>query len=214
MNITVLGATGSTGLRVVDQLLAQGHTVRATVRTQAKADELVRRDLEASVLDLAAPGPRFADVFAGSDAIMNAAATRSMDLQQAELIDHHGIVAAVDAAVSVGAKRWVQLSMWGTAEPTRLPGYLQATARAKLAADRHLEQSDLNWTIVRPPWLNDNTATDQITVGDEVEEGSLSRNDLATVLVSCLDHPATFQRAFEVTGGGRPIAAALDSLAV
>ncbi|MBT2393157.1 NAD(P)H-binding protein [Streptomyces sp. ISL-1] len=93
-----------------------------------------------------------------------------------------------------------------------MPGYLRATGRAKLAADNHLEQSGLNWTIVRPPWLNDSAATDRITVGDEVEEGSLSRDDLATVLVPSLDHPATFQRAFEVTGGWRLLTTALDSL--
>lgn len=213
MNITVLGATGATGRRVVEQLLADGHTVHGTVRTPAQADTLRSKGITTTVIDLAAHTPELVDAFRTSEAVVNTAATRSMDKRQAELIDHHGIVAAVEAAVAAGVKRWVQLSMWGTAASSRLPGYLRDTARAKLAADDHLEQSGLNWTVVRPPWLTDGAPTGRITVGDEVEEGSLSRDDLATVLVAALAHSATFHRAFEVTGGGQPISGALDSLA-
>ncbi|CAL9362781.1 NAD(P)H-binding protein [Streptomyces sp. enrichment culture] len=213
MNVTVLGATGATGRRVVGRLLADGHTVRAAVRDAARAEKLFGADVTTAVVDLAAPGAALADAFAGTDAVINTAATRSMDKRQAELIDHRGVAAAVDAAVAAGVRRWVQLSMWGTADPSRLPGYLRDTGHAKLAADTHLEKSELDWTIVRPPWLNDSAPGGRVTVGDEVEEGSLSREDLATVLVSSLDHPATVRRAFEVTGGGRPIADALDSLA-
>ncbi|UUU22366.1 NAD(P)H-binding protein [Streptomyces sp. DSM 40750] len=212
MRITVLGAAGATGRRVVEQLLAHGHTVHGTVRTAAQADGLRRKDVETAIVDLAAPTPSFVDAFRESEAVVNTAATRSMNKREAELIDHHGIVAAVDAAVTAGVKRWVQLSMWGTADPSRLPGYLRDTARAKLAADDRLGHSGLNWTVVRPPWLTDNAPTGLVTVGDEVEEGSLSRDDLAAVLVTALDNPATFHRAFEVTGGGRPISDALDSL--
>lgn len=212
MHITVLGATGNTGRRVVRQLLEEGHTVRAAVRDAARAEKLLGEGVAIAAVDLAAPGAALGDAFAGTDAVINTAATRSMDRRQAELIDHQGIVAAVDAAVAAGVRRWVQLSMWGTADPSRLPGYLRATGHAKLAADTHLEKSELEWTIVRPPWLNDSAPAGRVTVGDEVEEGSLSREDLATVLVSSLRHPATVRRAFEVTGGSRPIADALDSL--
>ena len=144
--------------------------------------------------------------------MVNTAASRSMDKKGAELVDHEGVVAVIDAAATAGVKRWIQLSMWGTGSPTRLPGYLRATGHAKLAADDHLSRSDMNWTVVRPPWLTDEAPTGRITVGNEVEEGSIGRDDLAAVLVATLDHPATYHRVFEVTGGGLPIAGALDAL--
>jgi uncharacterized protein YbjT (DUF2867 family) len=58
------------------------------------------------------------------------------------------------------------------------------------------------WTVIRPPWLTDSPADDRIVVGAQVEEGSLSREDLAAVAVACLDLDSTNDRVFEVTGGG------------
>lgn len=211
MRITVLGATGGTGRLVVRRLLAEGHQVRAAVRDPRRAAEL-GAGVEAVGMDLARPDAGWSELLRGSDAVVNAAATRSMSADQADLVDRDGVVAAVDAAVAAGVGRWVQLSMWGTGDPRRLPGYLQATARAKAAADDHLRGTGPSWTVVRPPWLTDGSGSGLVTVGDEVEEGSISRADVAEILTRCLAEPATEGKVFEVTGGGTGIAKALASL--
>ncbi|MFJ8313098.1 MULTISPECIES: NAD(P)H-binding protein [unclassified Streptomyces] len=214
MNITVLGATGATGRLVVEQLLAQGHSVRAVVRTPARAAELRSAGIETAELDLAAPtAAALAGAFASTEAVINAAATRSMTKKQAELIDHRGVVAAIDAAAAAGVRHWVQVSMMGSGDKSRLPRYLRATGEAKDAADGHLMHSGLTWTVVRPPWLNDGAARGRISAGAQVEEGQLSRADLAAVAVAALTVPATHNRTFEVTDGPRPLAEALQTLA-
>ncbi len=57
MKVLVLGATGQTGGRVLEQLLAKGHGVRAIVRSREKVPAALRAQaalelLEASLLDL------------------------------------------------------------------------------------------------------------------------------------------------------------------
>lgn len=59
MNILIVGATGATGRRLVEQLLDRGHSVRAIVRSVDRLPETVRQHdnlsvIEASVLDLSA----------------------------------------------------------------------------------------------------------------------------------------------------------------
>lgn len=214
MTVTVLGATGATGRLVVEQLLALGHSVRGAVRKPEKAAGAAAGRVEFVAFDLASPdSDRFAEVFAATEVVVNAAAARSMDQEQADLIDRQGVIAAVDAAASAGVKRWIQVSMMGSGTPEMLPEYLRATGRAKHAADLRLAESGMTWTVIRPPWLTDDAATGRITVGDRVPEGALPRADLAAVAVACLDVAATHNRLFEITGGGRPVAESLASLA-
>ncbi|OLZ63541.1 hypothetical protein AV521_38935 [Streptomyces sp. IMTB 2501] len=214
MTITVLGATGGTGRLIVDQLLGLGQPVRGAVRKPQKAVKAAAGAVEFVALDLASPDSHaFAEVFDAAEAVINAAATRSMTQKQADLIDRRGIVVAIDAAADAGVKRWIQISMMGSGDPARLPGYLRATGQAKHAADLHLAASGMTWTVIRPPWLTDGAPTGRITVGDRVPEGSLTRADLAAVAIASVDMSATHDRLFEVTGGGRPLTESLASLA-
>ncbi|MGX2995727.1 NAD(P)H-binding protein [Streptomyces sp. JNUCC 64] len=212
MTITVLGATGATGRLIVDQLIGLGHSVRGAVRKPEKAARS-RGGVEFVPFDLASPGDGFAAVFDGTGIVVNAAATGSMMPRQADKIDRQGVIAAIDAAARAGVKQWVQVSMMGSGDSARVPAYLRATGRAKHAADLHLAESGMTWTVVRPPWLTDGPATGRVTVGDQVAEGSLSRADLAAVAVAALTVPAAHNRMFEVTGGGGPIERSLTGLA-
>lgn len=210
MNITVLGATGGTGRLVVAQLLARQHSVRAAVRKPKKATAL-GTDLVAFDLTSATPED-FAELFVGTDAVINAAATGSMMKRQADLVDRVGVSAAIDAAAALGVKRWIQVSMMGSGESGRVPVYLRATGQAKHAADTHLAESGMTWTVVRPPWLADGAGTGTVAVGDRLPDGSLARADLAAVTVECLEVPATYNRMLEVTSGSLPVHEALRSL--
>ncbi|MCB0105733.1 MAG: NAD(P)H-binding protein, partial [Caldilineaceae bacterium] len=59
MNIVIVGASGATGLWLVEQLLDRGHSVKAIVRSADRLPDTVRHHdnlsvIEASVLDLSA----------------------------------------------------------------------------------------------------------------------------------------------------------------
>jgi uncharacterized protein YbjT (DUF2867 family) len=202
MKIGVIGASGATGGIVVARLVKAGHDVRAMVRNAKAASGPPAADVEIATLDLTGSDEQAAQSMSGLDAVINAAAARSSDGGQARAVDRDGVKSAIDAARTAGVTRWIQISMWGSDDPQRLPAMLRETADAKRAADDHLAASGMAWTVVRPPWLTDSPADDRIVVGAQVEEGSLSREDLAAVAVACLDLDSTNDRVFEVTGGG------------
>lgn len=205
MKIGVLGSTGDTGGLVVGRLLDAGHDVRAMVRREADEPRVRESGAEAVTLDLTrADGrdERTVSRLAGLDAVINAAAARSTSGGMARAVDRDGVRSAIDAARAAGVPQWIQISMWGSDDASRLPPMLRETADAKRAADDHLAASGLAWSVVRPPWLTDTPAADRVVVGTRVEEGSLPRADLAAVAIACLDTPAARNRVFEVTGGG------------
>lgn len=202
MKIGVIGATGGTGSLIVSQLIDAGHDVRGIVRRDADEDRVRASGAEAATLDLTQAGHDARESLSGLDAVINAAAARSTNGGQARAVDQDGVKAAIDAARQAGVRHWIQISMWGSDDPSRLPGMLRETADAKRAADDHLAASGMTWTVIRPPWLTNSPADDRIVVGDQVEEGSIPRADVAAVAIACLDAEATHDRLFEVTGGG------------
>ncbi|HZB31732.1 MAG TPA: SDR family oxidoreductase [Streptosporangiaceae bacterium] len=214
MKIGVIGATGGTGGLIVNQLIGAGHDVRAIVRRGADEDRLRATGAEVSTLDLTQAGAADAEAsLSGLDVVINAAAARGTGGGQARAVDQDGVKAAIDAAKNAGVRRWIQISMWGSDDPGRLPAMLRETGEAKRAADDHLAASGMTWTVIRPPWLTDSPPDDRIIVGDQVEEGSIPRADVAAVAIACLDTDATHDRLFEVTGGGdRSVRQALAGL--
>lgn len=209
MRIGVIGATGATGGRIVSQLVEAGHEVRAVVRSPRSAKKKLKGVEDVVEFDLTQPGEQLVPHLTGLDAVINAAASSG---GKADEVDRDGVISAIDAAKQAGVPRWIQVSMWGVGDPSRLQGSLRDIAEAKQQADDHLAKSGLTWTAVRPPWLTNKHGTGQVTVGDEVEEGSLSREDLAAVTIACLTEPAARNRAFEVTAGDQPMEKALSGL--
>jgi uncharacterized protein YbjT (DUF2867 family) len=213
MKIGVIGATGGTGGLIVSQLIDAGHDVRAMVRRGADEDRLRETGAEVTTLDLTRAGEDAEVSLSGLDAVINAAAARGTGGGQTRAVDQDGVKAAIDAAKKAGVRRWIQISMWGSDDPSRLPAMLRETADAKRAADDHLAASGMTWTVIRPPWLTDSAPDDRVIVGDQVEEGSIPRADVAAVAIACLDTGATHDRLFEVTGGGeRSVRQALAGL--
>jgi uncharacterized protein YbjT (DUF2867 family) len=202
MKIGVIGATGGTGSLIVSQLIDAGHDVRAMVRRGADEEPVRATGAEVTTLDLTEAGEDAEQSLSGLDAVINAAAARSTSGGQARAVDRDGVKATIDAAKKAGVRRWIQISMWGSDDPSRLPAMLRETADAKRAADDHLASSGMTWTVIRPPWLSNSPADDHIIVGDQVEEGSIPRADVAAVAIACLETDATHDRTFEVTGGG------------
>lgn len=214
MRIAVLGGTGGTGSVVVRQLLRGGRPVRATARGREGAARLAAAGAQTALLDLTSASPAdLAAAFEGCQAVINAAAGRSLSSRQARRVDRDGVVAAITAAQKAGVQRWIQVSMMGSDNPRRIPFFLRRIAAVKREADTFLASSDLSWTVIRPPWLTTGPLTGRITVARNLEGGSISREDLAAVAIACLDQPATQRQMFDLAGGDTETAEALASVA-
>ena len=85
--------------------------------------------------------------------------------------------------------------------------------QAKGIADAHICRSELDYTIVRPGRLTSDDGEGKVDVApDPDSEGSISRDDVAAVMVACLDQQSTVGTSFDLVTGPTPIAEALASL--
>ena len=127
-------------------------------------------------------------------------------------MDYGGAAKLIGAARERGIRRYLMVSAMG-ADPAREGDEtFAAYVRAKGRADAELEASGLHHTIVRPGGLTDGPGTGRVRIGDDVGRGQVSRDDVAAVLLACLDDDATIGRTFELVSGDVPIEDALRAL--
>lgn len=90
---------------------------------------------------------------------------------------------------------------------------LLAYALAKLAADRHLQTTDLDWTILGPGLLTLDEPTGRITLGRSVDgmgaNYPTSRANVAAVIAAALTDDRTIGKVIPFCDGDVPIAEAL-----
>ena len=218
--ILVLGATGTIGQATVRALVAHGHEVVCFVRPQAG----VRAALGPQQMARRLPGTqlRFGDVtdavslerdgFAGErfDVLLSCLASRTGAPTDAWAIDHQAHVQALDLAQRHGVTQMVQLSAICVQKP------LLAFQQAKLAFEKALIDSGLNYSIVRP------TAFFKSLSGqvERVRQGKsfllfgdgrltackpISDDDLGDYLAGCVDDPARHRRVLPIGGPGPAI---------
>lgn len=210
MRVLVIGANGSTGREIVRLLRDGPHDPMAMIRDPDQ--EGFFRDLDvATVLgDLEEP---LDAALEGIDAVMFAAGSGSSTGPEKTLaVDRDGAVRSVVAMEEVGVDRYIMLSAL-RADPHSEGHPISSYLRAKGIADEHLRRSELDYTIVRPGRLTKETGTGKVSVGPRLEAGgSVSRADVAAVMVACLDRQNTVRKSFDLLEGATLIDEALDAV--
>lgn len=139
MILAVTGGTGFVGRHLLRIAVASGHSVRALARSP-QADQPGVTWIRGALED---PG----ELCAGADAVIHVAgiinARTRADFDQGNVAGTASIIAAARAA-DVG--RFVHVSSLAAREPG-----LSAYGVSKAAAERVVEASDRDWTIIRPP---------------------------------------------------------------
>lgn len=79
-------------------------------------------------------------------------------------------------------------------------------------ADLLLQQSNLDYTIVRPENLTDEPMTGKVTVGDYLPHNYTSRANVASVIVASLENDNTIRKAFDVEDGATPVSQAIEKI--
>lgn len=180
MNILVAGATGTTGLQVVQSLVAQGHSTTALVRDSSDTSDLPEgTHLRKGDLTDLKDG-----VCTGMDAVIFAAGSGgSTGREMTDKVDRDGAQRLVDLATFEGVEKFVMLSSIG-ADQADPDGDLAHYLKAKHDADEHLKASGLTYAILRPVALTDDGRSARVVVGDDVDPtATASRADVAQLLV-------------------------------
>ena len=215
MKVVVAGANGLTGRIVLKLLTEAGHQPVAMIRDFAQREALEALGAECRIGDLEKPlgyavrGCRGAIFAAGSGS--GTGPEKTID------VDQNGAMAMIETCVRMNVRRFVMLSSIAADTPERGPESLHHYFGAKAVADRHLQASGLDYTIVRPGFLTNEPGTGAIATGADLgplakATHSVSRESVARVLVDCLGLDNTVEKTFETIDGPTPITDALAAL--
>ncbi len=211
MRVLVAGANGQVGHHAVRLLAEAGHEVRAMIRNEAQSSDLEALGAEPIVADLEG---EVAHTVEGCDAIIfSAGGGPGSGAEKKETIDRQGAVKLIEAAQEYGVRRYVMVSTMGANDPESGSEEMQPYFSAKARADETLQESGLDYTIVRPGSLTNEDGTGTIEAAPSLgRRGEIPREDVARILVAVLEKENTFDKTFEVLSGDTPIEEALDRL--
>ena len=199
MRFVVLGATGGTGRHVVSNALARGHQVVAFVR-RAGAFEPTEGLTEVVWSDVS-DGGTFATELAGTDVVISALGGADKGPTS---VCTNAMRCAIPAMGSAGVSRLIVVSAHGVLESRDRSLYSLATwasvaekLKDKESMEPLITNSELDWTIVRPPALRDSPARGRYEVGEQLPIKlwhSISRADLAAFVVDEAEEPRFVRR--------------------
>lgn len=209
MRVFIAGGHGQIALLLSRQLVEAGHEPVGIIRNPAHSVDLAAAGATSAILDLEKSGvDEVAEVIAGADAVVFAAGAGSGSTAERKLtVDRDGAILLGEAAVAAGVQRYVVISAMSTDsfDPDS-DDVFQVYLRAKSEADAAIKAMSLDWTIVRPGGLTDESPTGSVTVGATVDRGSIPRADVAAVIVTLLSTGSVIREQFEVISGDTPIA--------
>lgn len=213
MIIAITGATGFVGQAVLEQALASGVQVQALTRQMGGANFTTGKPQPLWVEGTLADPAALDRLVKGADTVLHIAGAVNVptraDFAAANVA---GTQAIVDAATRAGARRFVHLSSLAAREP-QLSNY----GWSKAEAERVVQGSSLNWTIIRPPGVYGPRDTDMLETFKMAKRGLMMLppagrgswihvDDLAAALLSAAtlaDWPMAqlFEVAGEPSGG-------------
>lgn len=209
MKLIVFGATGGTGKQVVEQALQAGHQVTVVVRNPA-AFPVQHPQLIIHQGDVLRP-VNFDQVLAGADAVVSCLGIHG---RKPTKVYSEGVINIAQAMRKVGTTRIICLSSVGVVIPPRssilvklatkyvLQRLFKHLYEDMLRMEAVLQESDLNWTVIRPPQLTDTQRTGhyRTTINEPIRNPSkISRADLADYIVNYLTDEKTFKARIEIT---------------
>jgi uncharacterized protein YbjT (DUF2867 family) len=213
MKVAVAGGHGKVALQLLPMLIERGHSATGLIRNPDHAGDLRGLGAEPVVCDLESKEDVSAELDDADAVVFAAGAGPGSGAERKRSMDLGGAVKLIEAAKATGVTRYVMVSSMGAGDPpAQGGGAFGEYLRAKAEADRALARSGLDFTIVRPGRLTDDAPTGRVTARTGVERGSISRADVAAVLLAALEADNTIGKTFELVAGQTPIDEAMAAL--
>jgi len=205
--VVIVGASGELGRRLVRRALDAGMDVRAVSRDPDRLLDAAARGADVVRGDLLETGWE-ASALAGVDHLVIAShgLVPPSRRNTPSAVDGVGARRLIDAAASAGVRQVVYLSAAGAQAEAN------AFMRVKRATERHLEDSGVPWTVIRPTVFTENHAL--VFLGAPLRAGKpvpffgrgeerinwVSAGDVADDVLRCLGDTATLGTVREVRG--------------
>ena len=215
--IAISGASGKTGFRIAEELMAFGDHPRLLMRSSSVIPNTL---MNAEQVRLSLQDPNALDsALKGVDALVIATGARpSIDLFGPMRVDAWGVRSQVDSCLRVGVSRVILVSSLCAGRwrhPLNLFGLILVWKRI---GEQALGNSGLDWTVIRPGGLSEREETLEEegvywSGPDQQESDSIPRRLVARCCLEALNTPASIGRILEVTSSAsQPITSLPDAL--
>ncbi|MGH3011444.1 MAG: SDR family oxidoreductase [Gaiellaceae bacterium] len=213
MEVLVIGGHGQIGLRLLRLLARDGHRGRGVIRKAEQAADLEAAGAEPVLCDLEQGDDLRLHIGAADAIVFAAGAGPGSGPERKRTVDYGAAVKSMEAAGDLGVGRFVIVSSIGTHDVAGASEGMRPYVEAKRDADDALKQSGLEWTIVKPGHLTDAPGSGRVRVSRTFGgRADVPRDDVALVLLECLDAPNTIGAEFELFEGEIPAREAVRSL--
>ncbi len=203
--ILVAGATGRTGRLIVKKLLLGGIQPRGLARDLTQAKELFGEALVLVEGDVRNPGSLMPAI-KGCGVVISAIGSRTpVGANCPRRVDFEGVANLVDLAKMADVTRFILISSIAVTQPAHPLNHFGGVLDWKRQGEVRLQNSGLDFTIIRPGGLKDTPGGMHELIFDQGDRisGTLSRADLAEACLQALHHPASSRQTFELIEGER-----------
>ena len=200
-DVLVFGGTRGIGLETVRQLREKGEGVTVMVRETSDLSALNAIDGVATTVGDAMEMAAVTRAFAAGE-FDTVISTLGGKPDAGYMVDSVGNINAIDGAQAAGADRFILMTSIGTgdsraAAPAAMLKALGMVIAEKEKAERHLIDSGLTWTIIRPGVLNDKPKNDRgRLIQDTTAVGVISRAEIARLIIESIDSEPTYGRIY------------------
>jgi putative NADH-flavin reductase len=210
-NLLIIGANGGIGRQTVNQALSAGHRVTALVRNTAKLP-LSHPNLKIVQADVTLP-LSLSGLFAGNDTIISAIGMNAGLNDRPTTLYSQGALNILREMKQAGLRRVFFISASAVETNPLLPflarlasKYILQKLLANMYADlrlmeRLVKETELDWTVVRPPRLTDSKLTGcyRMAVNRFLKNGlKISRADTAHFMLSHIQSEDVFRSVVEI----------------
>ena len=204
MKTFIVGISGETGFRLARLLKGRGDEVDGLYRRNEQGDKLRSIGVAGTLGDLVQiDETELAGQFSGSDVIVFTAGAGDVDSDtMIEAVDGDGVTKSIGAARRAGVRRFILVSVFP--EACRQEGWgesFEHYIEVKKRADVVLSRTELDWVILRPSSLNNETGVGTISLGPAEFHTEISRDDVAATIAELIHTPALRRRILELTEG-------------
>ncbi|WP_088036386.1 SDR family oxidoreductase [Evansella clarkii] len=216
MKVLIVGANGQIGKHLVSFIKDnESLQAKAMIRKEEQASYFEDLGAETAIVDLEGDIDTIAKAAEGVDAVVfTAGSGPHTGKDKTIMVDLDGAVKTVEAAKKAGVKRFIMISSFDTRRQAILdaPDSFAPYVAAKHYADEWLRDTDLEYTIIHPGALTNDSGTGSVKVGNDLEVAEVPREDVARVIVAALENDSTIGKEFQVVGGETPVEDAVKSV--
>jgi putative NADH-flavin reductase len=207
MKLFVLGATGKTGGVLVAQAVARGHSVTTFGRSAFNGSD------KAKVLSLGGnpmSEAELAEALPGNDAVLSVLGTRGLGATSVLVDSSRATIAAMSQA---GVRRLVILSSAlldshiGVINRIVSRTILRHFSSDQRAMEKVVTESNLDWTVLRPPRMTDSAPDGQSTamLGDPPDSSGMMirKDEVARVMLDTVENRRYVRKLVHIRGESR-----------